>query len=101
MSKRPEAHRRTWLYSYWPSRVRFRANRIWADLPEWPSSDAGSDIRHAGVSKPLECYGRCVESHRDILQPILVVAFTQQVFEIECPYFGTDALSRFACITHG
>jgi hypothetical protein len=29
-------------------------------------------------------------------QPILVVVFMQQVFEIECPYFGTDAGSRFA-----
>ena len=33
MSKRPEAHRRTWLYSYWPSRVRFRANRIGPTYP--------------------------------------------------------------------
>ena len=32
-------------------------------------SDAGSDIRHAGVSNPLECYERCVQSRRDILQP--------------------------------
>ena len=46
--------------------------------------DPNSDIRHAGVSKPLECYERCVDSRRDILQPI-VVAFTQQLLEIECP----------------
>jgi hypothetical protein len=56
-----------------------------------------SDIRHAGVSKPLECYEHCVDSRRDILQPI-VVAFTQQLREIESHYFRTDALSRCACI---
>lgn len=40
---------------------------------------------------------RCVDSRRDILQPI-VVAFTQQLREIESHYFRTDALSRCACI---
>ena len=60
-----------------------------------------SDIRHAGVSKPLECYEHCVDSRRDILQPI-VVAFTQQLREIEFPLLPhRRALPMCVYTTHG
>ena len=70
-----------------------------ADLPDWPSSDAGSDIRHAGVSNAIGVlWPLRRESPRHFTGDFLLWRSRNRCLKLRCPYLGTDALSRFACI---
>jgi hypothetical protein len=71
---------------------------VWRD--RWSFRTAKTRLGHPArwsISNSLECYGRCVELAETFYSRLLLWRSRNTKFEIECPYLGTDAGSRYAC----